>query len=219
MIDTIAYAATVLSAPASRIKFNREWSLDGSPLDLGTRRAVLSTEALVRKFNGKGVAPTDIYCRPGEPEPDLDELNGDPSTRAPGLDGEPEPPFKKYADVIFADPQTGATAIWSTGSVTGLRSVGLLAKEMDWCRKFRNSDDIAIVELRTRNVPTKYGTTIAPALPVVDWINKQSSETKALPQPSPIPQPTVNSADKGLARAQRALRKQVSSDLDDEVPF
>lgn len=55
-------------------------------------------------------------------------------------------------------------------------------------------------------------------------------ETRALPQPSLIPQATASTPDQGLQRAQKALRRRVSSmataqpqstkaDLDDDITF
>jgi hypothetical protein len=229
MDDMIAYVAETQPAAMSRTKFNQGWFEDGIAPPPSTRRAVVELKMVARKFNGKGSPPTDIPFIPGLAEPD-EELNGDPSSWPLGLDNKPEPPFKKNVDILLADPQTGAVSVCSITGEIGLRAIGKLAKQIDWARKLRGSEDFAVVELCTSSVSTKYGTRVGQAFQIVDWISKNPSATKALQSCPPVLQVTAaapTSDDKKPTRAQKALRNRLASEpaqdlsreLDDTIPW
>jgi hypothetical protein len=171
---------------------------------------------------------------PGQPLPDRAELGDtDQTLWSLGLNGKPEDPWKQYAKLILGAMANGEQISFGMTAITARISAGQLARDIVWGRQARGNNAIAVIEIQTRSVPTKYGRTIAPDFPIVDWIVGNGSEPKALPSPDPTTKEPVFKDAKELSRAQQALKQRLTNksdeakaekpsptdDLDDEIIF
>jgi hypothetical protein len=109
----------------------------------------------------------------------------------------------------------------SATAPTARNAMGRLASQIAWGQRVRGPGAVAVITLGSREVNGAQGVYNAPVYDIVDWITGNGHEVKELPAPNSPPKQTADSADKGLQRAQTALKKRLSNtnDLDDEVPY
>ena len=149
--------------------------------------------------------------KPGEPLPDIDELNA----RIPqkqwetGLDGKPRPPWQKQCLVYLLDG-TNAERFTFINSTVGARiAVENLKDQVKWMRAMRGADVFPVVELSSAPMKTKMGTKIRPDFRVVGWRRLGDGETG----PVTGAPPTTPAIGKPVAPVSSREA------LNDEIPF
>ena len=182
------------------------WSVgkEAAPIEDGTRLVALATTAMwVRWEDGK---PAEYRMRePGRRLPDRDELGHlDESLweEGPG-GGEPQDPWRNTRLVYLVDPKTAEAFTFSTASWGGRSAVTDLGDQIVRMRSV-HPDAVPIVELRSAEMPTKYGRKSKPLFKIVSW--KMADAEQAAPAKRQI---TAQQAEQEIARR----------DMDDEIPF
>jgi hypothetical protein len=185
---------------------------EATPLKDGTRLVALATAAMwVRWEDGK---PVEYRVRePGKRLPYRDELSHlDESEWEEGPNGEPIDPWRNTRLVYLVDPQTAEAFTFSTSSWGGRGAVCDLGDQIARMRK-AHPNAVPIVELRSAEMPTKYGRKSKPVFKVIGWKATDTEET--VPAERQIA--TRHDADDFAADS---VANTVARDLDDdEIPF
>jgi hypothetical protein len=181
------------------------WSAgkEASPVKDGTKLVAVGTLALWQRWeNGK---PVEIIVRqPGKRLPDRDELGHlDESQWEKGPDGEPKDPWQNTRLVYLVDPRTAEAFTFSTSSWGGRGAVTDLGDQIARMRSVY-PDAVPVVELRSAEMPTKFGRKSKPVFKVVSWKTADAGE------PAP--------AERELAVAE-ATQTVSHREMDDEIPF
>jgi hypothetical protein len=180
---------------------------EGELIEDGTRRVAMATQAMwVRWENGK---PVEYRVREqGRRLPDRDE---------PGYDnkdewelnsrGEPQDPWQNTRLVYLVDPQTAEAFTFSTSTWGGRGAVSDLGDQIARMRSV-HPDAVPIIELRSAEMPTKYGRKSKPVFKIVGW------KTASGDGGEPV-------AERELTPRQTQQAKQIvdQREMDDEVPF
>jgi hypothetical protein len=149
-------------------------------LAVGTTRALQRWEARM---------PVDTMLeKPGEPLPDVDDLNASipESEWELGLDGKPKPPWGLQHVVYLLNTHDAASYTY-LNSTTGARiAVERLAEKVGRMRMLRGAKVLPVVTLGSAQMKTKYGTKARPDFIIVDW-RDFGPTTPALPSPSTTP--------------------------------
>jgi hypothetical protein len=128
-----------------------------------------------------------IIERPGEPLPDVRELNAKvPETEwEMGLDGKPRPPWALNWIVYLMNPTTGDT--WTfINSTTGARiAYERLHDKFTWMRALRGKNVVPVVELDSRPMKTKFGTKMRPEFRIIEWRDLPGGDGGGVPQIAP----------------------------------
>jgi hypothetical protein len=107
---------------------------------------------------------------PGKQLPERDTLGDTDESRWPkGPDGKPRDPFQETSFVYLADPTTAEMFTFSTASGGGRGAVAELAAQVARMQYARPGAK-PLVELRSEDMPTRYGLKSKPFLKVVSWL-------------------------------------------------
>jgi hypothetical protein len=143
------------------------------------RLLALATTTILQLWDNKMPVET-IVKRPGEPLPDIDELND----RIPeenweiGLDGQPRPPWQKQFVVYFLDPISASKFTFANGTVGARIAVANLKDSIKWMRAMRGDSVVPVIELASKAMKTKFGQKLRPDFKVVEWSSLGVSLTK-----------------------------------------
>ena len=188
------------------LKFtDRRWTAgkEAAPVEDGTRLVALATSAMwVRWEDGK---PAEYRMRePGRRLPNRDELDHlDESLWEEGPGGEPQDPWRNTRLVYLVDPRTAEAYTFSTSSWGGRSAVTDLGDQIVRMRSAR-PDAVPIVELRSAEMPTRFGRKSKPLFKIVGW--KMADAAEAAPVERVLP----------AAKAEQQLGRR---EMDDEIPF
>lgn len=152
---------------------------DKNAIPAGTRLLALAAHQLLQHWHD-GQPVETILKKPGEPLPDIDELNAKIPQKQweTGLDGKPRPPWQKLCLVYLLDG-TNAERFTFINSTVGARiAVENLKDQVKWMRAMRGADVFPVVELSSAPMKTKMGTKIRPDFRVVGWRRLGDSETR-----------------------------------------
>jgi hypothetical protein len=145
--------------------------------------------------------------QPGRRLPDREELGYlDENEWEEGPDGEPKDPWQNTRLVYLVDPQTAEAFTFSTSSWGGRGAVTDLGDQIARMRT-AHRDAVPIVELRSAEMPTKFGRKSKPVFKVVAWRMADTAAT--------VPAERQITAQKAEENVKAAIRR----DMDDEVPF
>ena len=162
---------------------------DKNAIPAGTQLLALATHQLLQHWHD-GQPVETILKKPGEPLPDIDELNAKiPQEQwETGLDGKPRPPWQKQHLVYLLDG-TNAERFTFINSTVGARiAVENLKDQVKWMRAMRGADVFPVVELSSAPMKTKMGTKNSSRLPrVVGWRRLGDSEPGPPGQPPATP--------------------------------
>jgi hypothetical protein len=152
--------------------------------------------------------PVDTLVeRPGEPLPDVNELNAQIPKKEwdLGLDGQPRPPWQLNHVVYLIDPTTADTFTY-LNSTTGARiAVERLQDKFRWMRALRGSNVVPIVKLDSRPMKTKFGTKMRPEFAVSEWREiDRTSEALAQIEPPRTNPPASNAETAATQPAKKA---------------
>ena len=203
--DDAAAEAAERTIRGQLLKFaDWRWTVgkEATPIRDGTKLVALATSAMwVRWENGK---PVEYRMRePGRRLPDREELGYDDESQWESPNGEPQDPWRNTRLVYLVDPQTAEAYTFSTSSWGGRSAVTDLGDQIVRMRSV-HPDAVPIVDLRSAEMPTKYGRKSKPLFKIVSW--KMADAEQAAPAKRQI---TAQQAEQEIARR----------DMDDEIPF
>jgi hypothetical protein len=172
----------------------------------GTRLVALATAACWQRWeNGRPVET--IPRQPGKHLPDREELGYlDENKWETGPDDEPKDPWRNTRRVYLIDPKTAEAFTFSTASWGGRGAVGDLGDQIARMRT-AHPDAVPIVELRSAEMPTKFGRKSKPVFKIVGW---RTADTAAI-----VPAERQITAEKAEDNVKAAMRDQ----MDDEIPW
>jgi hypothetical protein len=162
------------------LKFaDRRWTCgrNATPLADGTRMvAVGVAQGWVFWENG---APAAYHMKePGKPMPEREGLGDtDESKWSKGPDGRPRDPYQETSFVYLADPVTAELFTFSTSSGGGRGAVGELAGQVARMQYARPGTK-PMIELRSEDMPTRFGLKSKPHLKVVSWVGGAAPQQK-----------------------------------------
>ena len=158
--------------------------------------ALGTTKALQCWSGGK---PTDVVmARPGEPLPDVDELNAQIPVEEweKGLDGKPRAPWVIQHVAYLVDPHTGEAYTFINGTFGAKIAVERLAERVANMQRLRGVAALPIVKLESRPMKTKFGTKQRPEFTIVEWRaiggGEQVKAIEHKPVGKPVVAPTVS---------------------------
>jgi hypothetical protein len=213
---------------------------DGHPLP--ERLLVVGTTRALQCWREQTPIDTIVEV-PGEPLPNVDELNEliPKNEWETGLDGKPRPPWQLNYVAYLVAPDTADTYTY-LNSTTGARiAVERLADRIEIMRRMRGADVMPIVALDSRPMNTRFGLKLRPEFRVLEWIAMappppslthqqtavlQLEQHKAAPgQPKPAAEPPSKKAEKtGKSKKTTKVGKSVepvsvAEEMNDEIPF
>jgi hypothetical protein len=139
----------------------------------------LATTTVLQLWDNKMPVET-IVKRPGQPWPDIDELNA----KIPeenweiGLDGNPRAPWQKQFVVYLLDLVSAAKFTFANGTVGARIAVSNLKDQIKWMRAMRGDNVVPLIELASKPMKTKFGQKLRPDFKAVEWRNLGVSLTK-----------------------------------------
>lgn len=165
---------------------------DQQPIPAGTQLLALATHQLLQRWQDSTPVET-IPKKPGEPLPNVDELNA----KIPreqwelGLDDEPRPPWQKQHLVYLLDGANAERFTFINSTVGARIAVENLRDRVKWMRAMRGADVFPVVELSSAPMKTKKGMKIRPEFKVVGWrhLGNGGGGPAVLEPPSPRAEP------------------------------
>jgi hypothetical protein len=145
-------------------------SRDGVSFPVDTKMLAMGTAIAVQCW--KDQKPIDtILKQPGEPLPDVDELNAKiaHSDWELGLDGKPRPPWIKQFIVYLLDPADAALFTFINGTVGAEIAVDRLKSKVAWMRQLRGSNVVPLIKLDSKPMKTRFGQKKRPEFTVLEW--------------------------------------------------
>jgi hypothetical protein len=176
---------------------------EGEEIEEGTRLVALATVAMWQRWeDGK---PVETRMRQsGRRLPDRDELGYDDESKwEEGPGGEPQDPWRNTRLVYLVDPQNAEALTFSTSSWGGRGAVNDLGDQITRMRTV-HVDAVPIVELRSAEMPTKYGRKSKPVFKIVGWRTADGDE------PAPVER---------QISPREAKRIVDQHEMDDGIPF
>jgi hypothetical protein len=148
-----------------------EWTDgDGEPFPPDTKLLVLATAMALQHWKNKEPVET-ILKKPGEPLPDVDELN----KKIPkkewelGLDKTPRPPWGIQHIVYLLNPHDAGLHTFINGTVGARIAVDRLKTKVVWMRQLRGANVVPLVKLDTKTMKTKFGPKQRHEFTILEW--------------------------------------------------
>ena len=163
------------------------WSCkDGTPIPEKMHLVALSTTEASQRWEDDRPAEI-IRKRPGEPLPDVDQMNDQiPQDQwEMGFNNELRPPWQKVHVVYLLDPRDASIFTYINGTVGARIAVEKLKDKVKWMRALRGSNVCPVVELSARPMKTRYGTKRRPEFQVVEWRDLGGPTAVAATSPTP----------------------------------
>ncbi|SRR5712692_6067372 len=168
----------------------------------------------------------------GRSLPDPDRLNAEipRGEWRNGLDGNPEPPWKKQYLVYLLDENTAAAFTFSNHTAGAKIAVNNLKDRVHRMRMLRGDNVVARVELSRAPMRTEFGQKLRPDFKVVAW-HKLGDGGNVIEAGTPPKQlPPANAYAEAKGRTLKTVdpisnviteveRPSVKEELDDEIPF
>jgi hypothetical protein len=134
------------------------------------RFLLTSTATIIQKWEDGSPVET-IWKRPGQPFPDVDELNAaiPQSEWEEGIDGSPKPPHQLERVVYLIDEATAERFTFVSGTTGAEIAVRDLRQRVQDKRFMCGEGVLPIVEFGCKPMKTKYGQKLRPEFVIVDW--------------------------------------------------
>ena len=142
---------------------------NGQPVPKGSLLA-LSTATIIQHWEDQKPTET-IVKRPGQPLPDVDELNAQipQSEWEEGVDGNPRPPWQLQRVVYLLDEKTAERYTYASGTIGANIAISNLRTRVHDMRFMRGQGVLPIVELFNKPMKTKFGGKLRPEFKIVGW--------------------------------------------------
>jgi hypothetical protein len=147
------------------------WSAkDGTELPPDKCYVALSTALALQRWEN-GLPAETIIKRPGEPLPDVDELNKKIPQKKweKGDDGKARPPWQKQYVVYLLDPATAAVFTFINSTKGAEIAVERLKHRVKLMRALRGDRVVPVVELDSKPMSTQFGVKQRPEFTILDW--------------------------------------------------
>jgi hypothetical protein len=198
------------------------WRIGSMVVQDGTRLAALSTVAYWQRWENQRSVEV-IVREPRGVLPDRRELShNDPGEWPMGLSGEPQDPWQNTRALYLADPKTAKMFTFPTSSMGGHGAINELSQQITRMRAARPGA-IAIVELGSAEMRTRYGLRSKPAFPIVDWVGGEQLPPEI---EVPVEAPRVVSAEAAEIRSRihiesspSAAKVEAKVDDTDDIPW
>ena len=130
----------------------------------------LSTALALQRWED-GLPVETIIKRPGEPLPDVDELNKKIPQKKweKGIDGKPRPPWQKQHVVYLLDPATAAVFTFINSTKGAEIAVERLKHRVKLMRALRGDRVVPVVKLDSKPMSTQFGVKQRPEFTILDW--------------------------------------------------
>ena len=147
------------------------WSAkDGTELPPDKCYVALSTALALQRWEN-GLPAETIIKRPGEPLPDVDELNKKIPQKKweKGIDGKPRPPWQKQYVVYLLDSATAAVFTFINSTKGAEIAVEHLKHRVKLMRALRGDRVVPVVKLDSKPMSTQFGVKQRPEFTITDW--------------------------------------------------
>ena len=147
------------------------WSAkDGTELPPDKGYVALRTALALQRWEN-GLCVETIIKRPGQPLPDVDELNKKiPQKKwGKGIDGKPRPPWQQQYVVYLLDPATAAVFTFINSTKGAEIAVERLKYRVKLMRALRGDRVVPVVKLDAKPMPTDFGPKQRPEFTILAW--------------------------------------------------
>jgi hypothetical protein len=147
------------------------WSAkDDTALPPGMRLIALATAQALQRWQDQMPVET-IVKRPGQPLPDVDELNAKIPQKKweKGLDGKPRPPYSHQYIVYLLNPADASLFTFINNTLGAMIAVERLKDKVKWMRGLRGARVVPVVELSSKLMKTKVGVKQRPEFTIIEW--------------------------------------------------
>jgi hypothetical protein len=210
------------------LKFSNEgrWATrDGDELSRNLELVAVDVARVVQKWHDQKPVETKVL-EPGEPFPDIDELNdGVPREEwEEDLNGNPRGPYQAQHILYLLDLSTMERFTYTTATFGGRKAIRDLRDKLIWMQRLRGANVYPVVTLSDTFMNTKWGGRQRPDFKIVRWVRLGGEEgagsVLALEPPtSPTTPPTAATAkpvDLPLSEvAEPTLKEELNDDLPD----
>ena len=143
---------------------------DGVAFPPETKLLALATAMALQHWKDKLPIET-ILKKPGEPLPDLDELNAKIPKKQweLGLDKKPRPPWVRQHIVYLLNPADAGLFTFINSTVGASIAVDRLKTKVQWMRALRGANVVPVVQLDSKPMKTKLGQKLRPEFIIVEW--------------------------------------------------
>jgi len=197
---------------------------DGQPVPPDRQFLVLATARGLQCWQG-GQRLNEIVERPGEPLPDVEELNGKIPVAEwdEGLDGKPRPPWMLHYATYLLDVCDAAKYVAINSTAGMKRAWKLLNDRIEWMRALRGENVTPLVVLRAKPMPTDYGKKLRPHFEIIEWrsLGGARSTIEAEPVKAIEHKPATQAAKpaKPVKPGKPVKPVTIEEELNDELPF
>jgi hypothetical protein len=201
----------------SFLKFTQEgkWTEVGITVPSGLKLLAAETASILQRWKDQKVVDT-ISQRPF---PDIDTLNEAIPKEEWEIDlnGQPRPPYQHTSILYLLNPTTMEKFTYATSTVGGRIAVSELKDSVVFMRRYRGESTLAVVELSSKPMRTRFGERPRPFFRILEW-RASSGGTAALPVALPkqlAAAPAVTAPLPGNKVEAPTLQEQ----LNDSLPF
>jgi hypothetical protein len=186
-----------------------DWSdREGTVYPIGTPMIVFGVASALQCWRDQNVTET-IVKLPGQPLPDLDDLNGSipKSEWEEGLDGNPRPPWQHVYVIYLLNPKDGGV-VTLINSTIGMRiCYDRIKDKVKYMCALRGEAVCPLVQLDTKAMKTAYGVKKRPELTIIEWRDLSPQNAPALER-APAKQ-----------IGKPVLAATLAEEMGDEIPF
>jgi hypothetical protein len=150
---------------------------DGLPAP-ETPLLAMSTATIIQRWEDQKPIET-IVQRPGQPLPDVDDLNAEipQSEWEEGIDGNPRPPWQLQLVVYLLCEATAERFTFASGTTGAKFAVSDLRTRVHDMRFMRGQGVLPVLELSSKPMKTKYGCKLRPEFKIIGWRDVGGSGT------------------------------------------
>ena len=209
---------------------------DADGLPLPERLLVVGTTRALQCWREQMPVDT-IIEEPGEPLPDVDELNAQVPQNEweDGLDGKPRPPWQRNYVAYLVNAETGDFYTYLNSTVGARIAFDRLNDRLEVMRRLRGMNVMPVVALDSRPMKTNFGQKLRPEFRILEWL-EMAAATPAITHQPAAPQvehtvaPSEQSTAKPPAQPTKPKNKKtkigkpvepvsVAEELNDEIGF
>jgi hypothetical protein len=143
---------------------------DGEPFPPDTKLLVLATAMALQHWKDKKPVET-ILKQPGQPLPDIDELNSKIPKKQwePGLDKKPRPPWVRQHIAYLLNPTDAGLFTFINSTAGATIAVDRLRNKVKWMRQLRGGNVHPLVKLDCKPMKTQVGPKLRPEFTILEW--------------------------------------------------
>jgi hypothetical protein len=147
-----------------------QWK-DADGLPLPSKMLVFGIDRVLRCWGADHALLDYVVEQPGEPLPDVDELNRQIPQEEWGsdLNNQPRPPWERCWRVFLLDLETASVYTFINGTTGARIAAERLKDRIKWMREIRGAAVVPIVQLDSRPMKTKFGPKMRPEFTVIEW--------------------------------------------------